>query len=143
MKTIVFTPRDPRAFRDSSIRALMSLIEVLVAEKGTKRARVDLAMIRASVVFPEPGGPQKIIDGIRSLSMALRRKRPSSRRSCRPTTSSSEPGRRRSGRGASVGVFCSKSGKRDMSNAECRIQNAELEAEPFCILHSTQQRKVQ
>src|SRR6266498_3297912 len=128
MKTIVFTPRDPRAFRDSSISALMSLIELLVAEKGTKRDRVDLAMMRASVVFPEPGGPQKIIDGMRSLSMALRRKRPSSRRSCRPTTSSSVAGRSRSGRGASGGGLGTRSGKRLMVNAECRIQNAELEA---------------
>src|SRR5260370_1432957 len=71
MKTIVFDPRDARAFRASSISALMSLMEVDVAEKGTKRARVVRAMMRASVVFPEPGGPQKIMEGMRSDSMAL------------------------------------------------------------------------
>ena len=77
MKTIVFEPRACRALRASSI----SVLDVLdrradVAENVTNRARVVLAMIRASVVFPEPGGPQKIIEGMRSLSMALRRKRP-------------------------------------------------------------------
>ena len=131
MKTIVFTPREPRAFRDSSISALMSLIEVLVAENGTKRARVDLAMIRASVVFPEPGGPQKIIDGMRSLSMALRRKRPSPRRSSSPTMSSNEAGRRRSARGASARWGGSKvaSSKREPVmgvNFEFRIANEEF-----------------
>src|SRR3954453_15813149 len=126
MKTIVLEPREPRALRASSISALMSLIDVLVAENWTKRARVDLAMIRASFVFPEPGGPQKIMDGMRSLSMALRRKRPSPRRSCRPTMSAREEGRRRSGRGASAEVFGSKSGKRLMANAECRIRSGDI-----------------
>src|SRR4051795_10012736 len=80
----------------------MSLIELEVAEKVTNCARVVLAMIRASVVLPEPGGPQKIIDGMRSVSIALRRKRPCASSSPRPTTSSSDFGRTRSGRGASL-----------------------------------------
>src|SRR3954453_7022132 len=101
MKTMVFDPRAFRSLRASSINVRISLIAVLVAEKVTNRARVLLAMIRASVVLPEPGGPQKIIEGMRSLSMAVRRNRPSPRSSSRPTTSSSVRGRRRSGRGAS------------------------------------------
>src|SRR3954451_13394476 len=83
----------------------MSLIELEVAEKVTNCARVVLAMIRASVVLPEPGGPQKIIDGMRSVSIALRRKRPGASSSLRPTTSSSVLGRTRSGSGASFGVL--------------------------------------
>jgi hypothetical protein len=82
--------------------ALMSLIPVLVAEKVTNRALVVRAMIRASVVFPDPGGPQKIIDGMRSASMALRRNRPGASRSSRPTISSRERGRNRSASGASA-----------------------------------------
>src|SRR5256885_15387980 len=62
-------------------------------------------MIRASVVLPDPGGPQKIIDGMRSLSIALRRNRPGPRISSRPTISSRERGRRRSASGASAAVF--------------------------------------
>src|SRR3954454_4000208 len=83
----------------------MSLIALEVAEKATNCARVVLAMIRASVVLPEPGGPQKIIDGMRSVSIALRRKRPGASSSLRPTTSSSVLGRTRSGSGASFGVL--------------------------------------
>src|SRR5207237_8101145 len=96
-------PRPRRAVRASAISTLMSLIEVLVAENGTNRARVVLAMIRASVVFPDPGGPQRIIDGMRSLAMALRRKRPSPNTSSKPTTSPLAFGRDRSASGASEG----------------------------------------
>src|SRR5438445_2609843 len=93
----------------------MSLIEVLVAENGTNRARVVLAMMRASVVSPDPGGPQRIIDGMRSLAMALRRKRPSPNPSSRPTTSSIVFGRTRPASGAWGGGVGGKgaSSKRD------------------------------
>jgi hypothetical protein len=129
MKTMVFDPRAFRSFRASSINVRISLIAVLVAEKVTKRARVLVAMMRASVVLPDPGGPQKIIEGMRSLSMAVRRKRPSPSSSSRPTTSSNVRGRRRSGSGASAFAGGSKGavskrvmGKR-MLNVECSMLN--------------------
>src|SRR3954447_17278925 len=122
MKTMVFDPRAFRSLRASSINVRISLIAVLVAEKVTNRARVLLAMMRASVVFPDPGGPQKIMDGMRSVSMAVRRNRPSPRSSSRPTTSSSVRGRRRSGRGASDFAGGSKGvvSKRVISSAKQR-----------------------
>src|SRR5207253_11196524 len=144
MNTIVFIPRPRRALRASSISTLMSLIEVLVAENGTNRARVVLAIMRASVVFPDPGGPQRIIDGMRSLAMALRRKRPSPNTSSRPTTSSIVFGRNRSASGASGGRVGGKgvSSKREpviRKNFEFRISNEELRmdrrGQP--ILHSS------
>src|SRR5438477_3845447 len=103
MKTIVFNPRPRRSFRASSINTLMSLIELVVAENGTNRALVVPAIIRARVVFPDPGGPHRIIDGMRSLAIALRRNRPSPNKSSRPTISSIVFGRSRSASGASGG----------------------------------------
>ena len=42
--------------------SLISLIPLVTALKSTKCDCVRSAMIRASVVFPTPGGPQKIIE---------------------------------------------------------------------------------
>src|SRR3954454_20664285 len=129
----------------------MSLIELEVAEKVTNCARVVFAMIRASVVFPDPGGPQKIIDGMRSVSIALRRKRPEASSSLRPTTSSSVFGRTRSGSGASFdvpgsgGVVSKRVMGRRIQNAERRMKNRELRwrfahvlflNSSFCVLRS-------
>ena len=50
----------------SAMTSLTSLIPEVTAEKGTKWADVSVAMSRASVVFPDPGGPQKISEGTRS-----------------------------------------------------------------------------
>ena len=41
----------------------MSLVEVLTAENSKNSLLVSLATILARVVFPDPGGPQKTIDG--------------------------------------------------------------------------------
>ena len=58
-------------------------------------------MIRASVVFPLPGGPCRIIECGRSPSTARRRAEPGARRRSWPTNSSSERGRMRVASGAS------------------------------------------
>ena len=50
-------------FSASSITFLISLIPDVTAEKLINSDFVTWAMIRANVVFPTPGGPQKIIDG--------------------------------------------------------------------------------
>ena len=71
----------------------------VTALNGTKWSSVSAAMIRARVVLPVPGGPQKISDGTRPEATAWRRKAPSpATRSC-PTTSSSVRGRMRSASG--------------------------------------------
>ena len=51
----------------------------------TKLARVRDAMTRPSVVLPTPGGPQRIIEGRRSVSMACTRGLPGPKRCPWPT----------------------------------------------------------
>jgi len=53
----------PRSFRDSSMIFLSSATPDATAEIATKREFVRLAPMAARVVFPVPGGPQRIIDG--------------------------------------------------------------------------------
>ena len=60
---------------------------------------VRRAMMRASVVLPTPGGPQKIIDGISSDSMMRRSTFPGPSRCFCPANSSSVSGRRRAASG--------------------------------------------
>jgi hypothetical protein len=69
-------PSYPRAARASSRICLSSGTPPRTALNGTKRAFVLSAITRASVVLPEPGGPQRIIDGTRSAAMALARSLP-------------------------------------------------------------------
>src|SRR5512144_1447753 len=71
------------------------------AEKARNRALVLAAMIRASVVFPLPGGPQKTSEGTRSSSIAFARNDSGPTSSGGPTTSGRSRGRIRSARGAS------------------------------------------
>ncbi len=57
--------------------SLISLMPLVTALKFTKLDLVRFAMIRAKVVFPTPGGPQKIIDDTMSFSNIRRRIIPS------------------------------------------------------------------
>src|SRR5512134_2962605 len=57
-------------------------------------------MIRASVVFPDPGGPQKMSEGSGRAESTEERNFPSPRISSCPTNSESDLGRIRSARGA-------------------------------------------
>ena len=68
--TIVFLPYR-RASSASFITALISRIPLVTALKLIKCACVCLAMILASVVFPTPGGPQKIMEETISFSIRL------------------------------------------------------------------------
>ena len=61
--TMVFYPYLRLAYA-CSITARISLIPLVTAEKSIKAAFVRLAMILARVVFPTPGGPQKIMEEI-------------------------------------------------------------------------------
>ena len=58
---------------------------LVTAEKSMKSALVRWAMIRASVVLPTPGGPQKIMEETRSLSMSRRSTLPGPSRWVCPT----------------------------------------------------------
>ena len=86
--TMVFSPY-LRLASACSITARISLIPLVTAEKSIKAAFVRLAMILARVVFPTPGGPQKIMDEIWSLSISRLSTFPFPSRWVWPTNSSS------------------------------------------------------
>ncbi len=90
----------------------MSLMPLSTAERATSSARVAAAITRASVVFPVPGGPQKISDGTWSVAIASRSKVFGPRMCCCPTTSSTVRGRIRSGNGTSDGSRAAAARKR-------------------------------
>src|SRR5487761_355188 len=81
------------------ITCLISLMPHITALKGTNSERELLAMRRAKVVFPQPGGPQKSMETMSSRSICVRRGFPAARSSSWPTTSSSVRGRMRSASG--------------------------------------------
>ena len=81
-------------------------------------AFVIAAMIWASVVFPVPGGPEKMTDGNRSASIARRRSLPGARMCSCPTNSSSERGRIRLASGAAASAATSVSASVKRSSTE-------------------------
>lgn len=100
-KTMVFSPK--RRFSSAScITPRISLMPLVTAEKLMNLARVWLAMTWARVVFPTPGGPQKIMEETMSCWMILRSTFPSPKRCCCPTTSSMVWGRSRAGSGWAI-----------------------------------------
>ena len=69
------------------------------ALKGTNSDRVRFAMIRASVVLPQPGGPQSSREPSSSRSICVRRGFPGASKSSWPRNSSSVRGRILSAKG--------------------------------------------
>ena len=82
MKRMVRRPSRRRAASASAITALMSLMPASTALKATKCACVVAASMRARVVLPVPGGPQRMIDCSASRSMASRSGLPGATRCC-------------------------------------------------------------
>ena len=72
---------------------------LVTAEKSIKADFVRLAMMRARVVLPTPGGPQKIIEDTMSSSISRRSTFPAPMRCVCPANSSRLCGRRREARG--------------------------------------------
>ena len=72
---------------------------LVTAEKLMNSALVWLAITRARLVLPTPGGPQKIIEETRSLSIRRRSTLPGPNRCFCPTNSSSVCGRIRAAKG--------------------------------------------
>ena len=70
-------PCCPIRSRAPAITSRTSFTDAFTAESGTNALVVASAMSRASVVFPVPGGPQKITDDSRSASISRRSGRPS------------------------------------------------------------------
>src|SRR5215472_13446101 len=83
----------------AAMTSLISLMPARTALKETNSACVRRAMRRASVVLPQPGGPQKSIEPMLSLSICRRRGLPGPRSFSWPINSSSVRGRMRSASG--------------------------------------------
>ncbi len=90
----------------SSITLRRSATPAVTALSGTKYDLETLAMTRASVVLPLPGGPHNMMEGSWSDSMALRKTLPSPMICRCPTYSLKFCGRRRAARGMEA-VACS------------------------------------
>ena len=84
--------------------ARMSLMALVTAENVMNDAFVCVAMMCASVVFPTPGGPQKIMEDRWSLSMRRRSIFPGPTRCRCPAYSSNVRGLRRAARGCEESV---------------------------------------
>ncbi len=93
-KTIVFSPTS-RSFSAWCITFLILLILLSTALKLKNLAFVCLAIISAKVVLPTPGGPQKIIEDTRSVSIISRSILPFPSNCFCPTNSSKVLGRTR------------------------------------------------
>ena len=79
------------------------------AESEKKQALACVATSRPRVVFPVPGGPQKIIEWARPASIAARSGLPGPRMCSWPMNSSRVRGRMRSARGRAASAAESKS----------------------------------
>ena len=95
----------PRSSSSSRLRAAAivsrtSLTPAVTADSATKWRSVDDATTLASVVFPVPGGPHRMIDDSRSASIRARSGAPGPSRWGWPTISSSVRGRIRAASGA-------------------------------------------
>src|SRR5205809_161728 len=93
MNRIVLCPDVRRRFVAAAITRRISATLLSTPLIRINLACVISAMILASVVFPLPGGPEKITDGSRSASIARRKSLPGARICSCPTNSSSERGR--------------------------------------------------
>ena len=98
-KRIVRWSRSPSRARARSMISRTSLTDADTAESCSKARLVVAATTWASVVFPVPGGPQKMAEESRSASTSARSGRPGPTSSSWPTISSSVRGRRRAASG--------------------------------------------
>ena len=103
MKRMV--PEPPESSRPRAVATISRILGTPsdTALKGTNARALVVATSRASVVFPVPGGPQKIIDPGTPRSMASRNGLPGPSTCVCPTNSSSARGRIRAARGCADG----------------------------------------
>ncbi len=109
MKRIVFRLRAPSRTFASFTTFLTSATPEVTAENWTKWERERRAIMRANVVFPEPGGPQKIRETSLSSSSIFRKIFPFPTICSCPTNSSNVWGRIRSARGARLSLLLASS----------------------------------
>ena len=108
MKRIVLWLVIPRRSRASRTMRRRSETPAATAEICSWWDRVIDVIIRANVVLPEPGGPQRIIDGTWSFWMLRLRARSGPRMCSCPRRSSSARGRMRVASGATLCISCSR-----------------------------------
>ena len=109
----------------------MSFTPTETADIPTKAAWVERASSRASVVFPVPGGPQRMSEGRAPPSTARRSSRPGPVRCSWPTNSSSVVGRIRSASGARAAASRSLAWpKRSIGGTCCSHLPARLTTRP-------------
>ena len=106
-------PLSTRLCRADSMTSRTSLTPAVTAESDMNWRFVWVATTRASVVFPVPGGPHRMIDESRSVSISARSGAPGPTRCRWPTMSSSVCGRMR----AASGACCSSRSCRADSNS--------------------------
>src|SRR4051812_30341975 len=99
MKRIVFTPLAARLAAVAMTRRKSATL-LSTPLSRSKRDSVALAMISARLVLPVPGGPKRMIEEMRSASMARRSSFPGARMCSCPVYSSSVRGRIRWASGA-------------------------------------------
>lgn len=126
MNRIVFCLEVWRRFVAAAITRRISATLLSTPLIRMNLACVISAMTRASVVFPLPGGPDKITEGKRSASMARRRSLPGPRMCSWPTNSFSARGRMRVASGAALSAASTSS---FCSNRSC---TGEITARPCC-----------
>src|SRR6266446_7822985 len=125
MNKMVFCPEVRVRLVAPAITRRISATLLSTPLSRTNLACVISAMIWASVVFPVPGGPDKITDGKRSASIARRSNFPGPRICSWPTNSSSDRGRIRVASGAASltaatpTVVASKGSTSFSSNRSC------------------------
>src|SRR5947209_88071 len=102
MNKMVFCPEVRVRLVAPAITRRISATLLSTPLSRTNLACVISAMIWASVVFPVPGGPERITDGKRSASIARRSNFPGPRICSWPTNSSSDRGRIRVASGAAL-----------------------------------------
>ena len=113
MKTTVRRPSRRRRSSAARRTSRTSFTPERTALIASKWAFVRRRITKASVVLPEPGGPQRMSERSWSCSIARRRGRPGPSTSSWPRISSSVRGRTRSasgasGRGSSTGIWWSR-----------------------------------
>src|SRR5439155_23986430 len=102
MNKMVFCPEVQVRLVAPAITRRISATLLSTPLNRTNFACVMSAMMWARVVFPVPGGPDKITDGKRSASIARRSNFPGPRICSWPTNSSSDRGRIRVASGAAL-----------------------------------------
>ena len=108
-KSTQSSPCSARRRFASATTSRISFTPDSTAESARKRAFAYAATSRPRVVFPVPGGPQKIIEWARPASIATRNGLPGPKRCACPTSSSRVRGLMRSARGRVASAAGSKS----------------------------------